>query len=242
MSQYVLSESLARIEKREPVSTEVVRRLLDFVLSGRIKVGERLPSERQLAIALGVGRSAVRDALKPLTLLGLVDVRIGDGTYLTDANSSFLPRVIEWGLLLKSDRISELIETRRYVEISLAGLAAQRRDVDSLAGIRESLHQMELATGDLQSFVEADTAFHLSIAEAARNAVLSGILANLQSLLKVWISRVIWAAGEAESSYREHLPILAAVEAGDRSAAEAAMATHIDGVTARLKATLLANE
>jgi GntR family transcriptional regulator, transcriptional repressor for pyruvate dehydrogenase complex len=242
MSERLLNDHLTKIERREPVSMEVVRRLVDLLLSDRIAVGERLPSERQLATALGVGRSAIRDALRPLVLLGLVDVRVGDGTYLKDADSSFLPRVIEWGLLLKADRMRDLIETRRYVEITLAGLAAERQDHESLGLIRERLRQMETSIPDSAAFVQADMAFHLAIAEAARNQVLSGILTNLQSLLTVWISRVIGAAGEARSSYLEHPPILAAIEAGDRSAAQAAMAAHIDGVTEGLMNTLRADE
>ncbi len=234
----MLNEQLTRIERPEPVSMEVVRRLVDMLLSGRIAVGERLPSERQLASALGVGRSAIRDALRPLVLLGLVDVRVGDGTYLKDADSSFLPRVIEWGLLLKADRMRDLIETRRYVEITLAGLAAERRDPESLGLIREKLQQMQSSVAKPTAFVQADMAFHLAIAEAARNRVLSGILTNLQSLLLVWMSRVIDAAGDAGSIYLEHPLILAAIESGDRPAAEAAMAAHIDGATQGLMNTL----
>jgi GntR family transcriptional repressor for pyruvate dehydrogenase complex len=236
----LLKDDLTKIERPEPVSMEVVRRLVDLLLSDRIAVGERLPSERQLATALGVGRSAIRDALRPLVLLGLVDVRVGDGTYLKDADSSFLPRVIDWGLLLKADRTRDLIETRRYVEITLAGLAAERRDNSSLLEIQERLRQMQSAIADSEAFVEADMAFHMAIAEAARNSVLSGILISLQSLLRVWITRVIHAAGEANTSYLEHPLILAAIERGDRPSAEAAMASHIDGVTARLMDSLRA--
>ncbi len=234
----MLNDQLTKIDRPEPVSTEVVRRLIDLLLSGRIAVGERLPSERQLATALGVGRSAIRDALRPLALLGLVDVRVGDGTYLKDADSSFLPRVIEWGLLLKADRMRDLIEPRRYVEITLAGLAAERRDPESLGLIHGKLQQMENSIANPAAFVQADMAFHLAIADAARNRVLSGILTSLQSLLQVWISRVIEAAGEARSSYLEHPPILAAIEAGDRAAAETAMAAHIDRVTEGLMNSL----
>jgi len=233
-----LDHSLSRIERPEPVSTEIARRLLDFLLSGQIQVGERIPSERQLAIALGVGRSAIREAVKPLQLLGLLEVRIGDGTYLNEADSALLPRVIEWGLLLKAHRMLELVEARRYIEVALAGLAAERRDASSLARMQESLERMSLAKVNFEAFVEADLAFHLEIGDAARNSVLSGLLISLRSLLAVWIKRVVEAAGETESSYAEHLPILAAIKNSQPKAAEAAMAAHIDGVTRRLKGTL----
>ena len=78
---------------------EIARRLLDYFLSGEVEPGERIPSERRLAESLGVGRSLVREALKSLHLLGLLEVRQGDGTYLKRTDSELLPQVIEWGLL-----------------------------------------------------------------------------------------------------------------------------------------------
>ena len=84
----------------EPLPAQVARLLLDYLLAGNVRPGTRLPSERRLAEELGVGRSVVREALKSLGLLGLVEVRQGDGTYLRRIESDLLPRVIEWGLLL----------------------------------------------------------------------------------------------------------------------------------------------
>ena len=80
-----------------------------------------MPSERKLAEALGVGRSIVRQALKSLTVLGLLDVRQGDGTYLRRTDSPFLPVAIEWGLLLGVKRATDLVEARHYLEVVIAG-------------------------------------------------------------------------------------------------------------------------
>jgi len=235
-------DGLTRIERPDPQSNEVLRRLLDFLLSGKITVGSRLPSERELAIALGVGRSAIRDVLKPLALLGLVDVRVGDGTYLRNVDSWLMPRVVEWGLLLTTDTMLELAEARRHIEITLAGLAAIRRDERSAARIREQLVRMEQQDGDLQAYVDADAAFHLAIADAAQNSVLCGILESSLPLLRVWISRVIEAAGESQTFVLLHTRILTAIEAGDRAAAEGAMAEHMDVVSAWLTRTLAASD
>lgn len=86
------------LSHREGLPQEIARKLIDYILSGEVAPGTRMPSERQLASDLGVGRSAVREALKSLGLLGLVEVRQGDGTYLRKPDSDLLPRVIEWGL------------------------------------------------------------------------------------------------------------------------------------------------
>jgi GntR family transcriptional repressor for pyruvate dehydrogenase complex len=229
---------LEPVAPREAPSVEIARKLLDYLLSGQVKPGDRLPSERQLAETLGVGRSAVRDALRPLLLLGVLEARQGDGTYLRKPESVLLPQAVEWGLLLGEHTTSDLVEARTYLETATAELAAQRRDEGDLVQIRAQLARMAKPNLKPEEFVEADLAFHLRIAEASRNLVLFGTLASIQSLLRVWISRVITAAGDTGPSYQEHIPIFDAIEQGDAQAAAAAMSSHMESATARLRRTL----
>jgi GntR family transcriptional regulator, transcriptional repressor for pyruvate dehydrogenase complex len=232
-----LPHELLRVEAREPVSAEIARKLLDYLLSGVLLPGDRLPSERELSRTFGVGRSAVRDALKPLTLLGIIDVRQGDGTYLRATESELLPKAVEWGLLLGERRALDLVEARRHIEVALATLAAQRRDEADLEDMRRLLLRMKQAGSD-DEFIEADMEFHLRLAEAAGNSVLAGILINIRSLIQVWITRVTYAADSVAPSYQEHVPIMDAVEAQDPAAAAAAMAAHLDSAGAKLARTL----
>jgi GntR family transcriptional repressor for pyruvate dehydrogenase complex len=239
-----MSRSLPNVEpiKREPLATEIARRLVEYLLSGGVEPGSRMPSERQLAEAFGVGRSAMREALKALTLLGLVEVRHGDGTYLKRNDTALLPQVIEWGLLLGEPRTLDLVEARQKIETDIAGLAALRRDEADLIELRRLLARMERlaqATGDPREFVDVDVAFHLRVAEAARNTALRDILSGIQALLRVWIGQVI-AAGNRDVSYQEHVPLLAAIEAGDGAAAEAAMDAHMRSAARRLERALTA--
>jgi GntR family transcriptional regulator, transcriptional repressor for pyruvate dehydrogenase complex len=231
------AHELLRVEARESVSAEIARKLLDYLLSGVLLPGERLPSERELSRTFGVGRSAVRDALKPLTLLGIIDVRQGDGTYLRATESELLPKAVEWGLLLGERRAVDLVEARRHIEVALATLAAQRRSEEDLRDMRRLLRQMQDAGSD-DEFIEADMAFHLRLAEAAGNSVLAGILTNIRSLIQVWITRVTYAADSVAPSYQEHVPIMEAVETGDPAAAAAAMGAHLDSAGAKLNRTL----
>ena len=227
--------------KREPLATEIARRLVDYLLSGGVEPGERMPSERQLAQAFGVGRSAMREALKALTLLGLVEVRHGDGTYLKKADSALLPQVIEWGLLLGEQRTMDLVEARQKIEAIIAGLAAERRDEADVDALRRQLERMGQGVGldaDPAGFVEADVAFHLRLAEAAGNSALRDVLSGIQALLRAWIRRVIVAGENRDVSYREHVPIFDAVRRGDPAAAEAAMAAHMDAAGQRLRQAL----
>src|SRR5262249_32776093 len=149
-----------------------------------------LPSERSLAEQLGVGRSVVREALKSLGLLGLIEVRQGDGTYVRQLESELLPKAIEWGLLLSESLTLDLVEARQHLEVITAQLAAARRDESDLAALKAALDGMR-GEENIEAFVGYDIAFHLGVAEAARNSVLLGMLRNVQSLLRVWITRVI---------------------------------------------------
>jgi GntR family transcriptional repressor for pyruvate dehydrogenase complex len=232
-AEHAEPRQLQRIEQRQATSVAVAGELLAYLLSGAVKAGERIPSERELAEKLGVGRSAVREALKPLALLGVVDVRQGNGTFFRGTDSALLPRVIEWGLLLGERTVVDLVDARRPVEMALARFAAVRRTDEQLVRLQEHLTAMRLSDG-VETFTEADTAFHLGLAEAAASTVLSSILNSIRELLRTWIRTVVSDMPKTDSLYREHVKIFKAVEAGDAEGAAAAMGLHMDSVTKRL--------
>ncbi|MCC7022392.1 MAG: FadR family transcriptional regulator, partial [Thermomicrobiales bacterium] len=209
-----MSAHLPNVEpiRREPLAAEIARRLVDYLLSGGIEPGTRIPSERQLAEAFGVGRSAVREAIAALTLIGLIEVRHGDGTYLKRPDSPLLPQVVEWGLLLGEPRTIDLVEARQKIEVDIVGLAAARCTEEDVADLARILGRMERAShrgASAEAFVDADVAFHLRLAEAARNSALRDVLSGIQALLRAWIGRVI-AQGSVDISYGEHVPIFEA--------------------------------
>lgn len=233
-----ISFSPIDLGRREPTSLEVARRLLDYLLSGEIRPGDRLPSERQLAADLEVGRSAVREAMTALALLGLVEVRQGNGTYLRQIESGLPIDTIEWGMVLGLRRTRDLIEARRHLETIVAGLAASRRDDVAVGDLHRLLAEMEAANGDPARFVAADVAFHLCIAGASGNEVLARMLTSIGQLLSDWIARVLNQPESFMVTLAEHRAVLAAIAAGDHLAAQAAMAAHLDGATTRLAATM----
>lgn len=231
-------QSLMRMDhRREPISNEVAQVLVRHLLGGSYRPGQRLPSERALAESLGVGRSVIREALKSLTLLGLVEVRQGDGTYLQSRVSSLLPMSFEWGLLLGDHQLQEIIEARTELEVTLAGLAAVRRSEEDSRELGELLRQLRGAP-DTDAVVSADLAFHLRVAGAAGNSVLEQMLGSIQSLLRFWITRVVSVKENQDPSYQEHVPIHAAIERGDATAAQDAMRTHLTHAAERLKAAI----
>ena len=191
-----LPESM-RVEPRVAPVAEITSKLLDYLLSGEVRPGTKIASERQLAEALAVGRSSVREAIKSLSLLGLLDVRQGDGTYLSRSGSELLPRVIEWGLLLGEPHIRDLLEARSEIEIVVAGLAAERAHAQQIEQIRRHLGAMREAP-DVAAYVEADVAFHLAVAQASGNETFERLITSIRSLLGVWAARVLEHAGETE--------------------------------------------
>lgn len=231
------------LDDRETVESEFTRKLMDYLISAQIRPNDKLPSERQLSEALGIGRSSLRNALKSLSLLGVIDQRPGSGTYLRDTKSDLLPRVIEWGLLLGENNLEEVVEAREQLEVMLAGLAAQRRTDEDVRRLQHLIDGMRTSdvTQDRAHYVELDIQFHLAIAETSKNQVLAGVLRNLQSLLHAWASRVIEVAGETSSSLAMHVPILEAISRGDADAARSAMDAHMQRASLRLRDAIASN-
>jgi GntR family transcriptional repressor for pyruvate dehydrogenase complex len=232
--------STLRIEQREGPLAEITRKLLTYLLSGEVEPGTKIPGERHLAEALGVGRSSVREAIKSLSLLGLLDVRQGDGTYLSRSGSDLLPRVIEWGLLLDEPNIADLLEARSQIEVVVAGLAAERAAQPQVAALRERLEAMRAAGDDIDAYVEADIGFHVELARASANMVYVSLVTSLRSLLRVWAGRVLHHAGETQHSLALHEPLVEAIAAGDADAARRAMQAHMDSAHRRLRDALKA--
>ncbi len=228
-----ISSALGSLPTGSAVSA-VATRLLDYFTSGAVEPGTRLPPERQLASSLAVGRSAVREALAALEILGIVDVRPGSGTYLRGSASELLPKTLSWGMMLGEPRTRELIEVRGQLEVFAAQLAATRITDDELAALRGHLDAMKENLHELSEFIEADVLFHLRIARSAGNLVLLDLLQSIRSLLRIWVERGLQEEGEALRAYEEHAAIFDAIEARDPDAAAAAMGSHMMTAGARL--------
>jgi GntR family transcriptional regulator, transcriptional repressor for pyruvate dehydrogenase complex len=218
--------------KKDPIVIELTRRLLDFIFSGSIQPGEKLPTERQLQEALNVGRSSIREAVKVLNVLGILEVKQGDGTYLTKADSGLLLETIEWGLLLGQKHTMDVIEARHDIEIAIVKYAAERGTEEELNELWSILEKLKVSTKS--DFVELDIAFHVKLAEMAKNSALKSVLLSLQSLLRTWIKTVIDVAPNTTFSYEDHYDIYVALAAHDPEKAEIAMKKHMGDATRRL--------
>ncbi|MCA0438619.1 MAG: FadR family transcriptional regulator [Austwickia sp.] len=213
------------------------RRLLAYFTGGDIQPGDRLPAERQLAASLGVGRSAVREALAALEILGVVTVRPGSGTYLKGGASELLPQTLSWGLMLGQPETHDLIEVRGALEVQAARLAAERAQPDDLARLAALVETMAAVVEDYPSFQAADREFHQLLAELSGNAVLAGLLSTTRSLIRVWSDRGIRSPEHTRLTCVEHGAVLAALRARDPQEAAEAMARHMASARERLSPT-----
>ena len=233
-----LSLALGGIIPSTTAVAEVARRLLDYFTSDAIEPGDRLPPERQLAASMGVGRSAIREALAALELLGVVTVRPGSGTYLRGRASELLPQTLSWGMLIGAPKTRELIDVRHGLEVQAARQAAASIDVQSLEALTGHLAEMESNKTNFDRFVAADMKFHQAIAGAADNSLLDDMLQSIRSLIRVWVERALNDADHAQLTCNEHRAVLTAISTHNPDEAAAAMSAHMDSAAARLMPTL----
>lgn len=236
-----ISDALDQVPIGTAVST-VAKRLLELFTSGAIPAGSRLPPERRLAQTLGIGRSAVREALAALEILGIVDVRPGSGTYLRGSASELLPETLNWGLMLDSSRTGELIEVRGELEVFAARRAAERATPEILADLGAHVDAMRAALADRSRFIEADLKFHLGVASAAQNQVLADLLRSVRSLLRLWVERGLQTEEEAATALVEHADVLEAIRGHDADSAGEAMQRHMRTAAERLEQRVAGDE
>lgn len=229
----VIASALSAVPSGTPVSG-VAGQLLEHFTGGKLPPGTRLPPERQLATSLGVGRSAVREALAALEILGIVDVRPGSGTYLRGSASALLPQTLRWGLMIGSENTDQLSELRAGLESYTARLAAERVEELHLEALRSSLETMRESFGDVASYVAADATFHEVLGEAAGNAMLTDLLQVSRTLLRVYYDRAVHEREDMQTALEEHAEILAALEQKDGDRAASAMVQHMASARSRI--------
>ncbi|MGB3409781.1 MAG: FadR/GntR family transcriptional regulator [Microthrixaceae bacterium] len=205
-----------------------VSALLTMIRSGRFSEGDRLPTEPELVEELGVSRSAVREAVQSLSFAGVLNVRQGGGTFVTDLEPARLLRSAGLALdLSSSDTLAELYAVRRVLEPAATAMAVANVSDENLVELRACLDTMRSA-GAAEEFVQADIAFHDLIAQIAGNATLRAILATLRTESGLGlIRRAREDDGAERQTILEHEEILAAVVARDAELARAATTVHL---------------
>ena len=221
------------MSKLKPVSRvtlgeQVAAQLSDQIAEGRWEPGEKLPSEATLCCTLNIGRSTLREALKSLAFVGLVQMRPGEGTYVLDGSRNVMERILTRGLLKTEQDLKEVGEARVLLEGEIAALAAERADERDLEQLEALADEMTRSLhGEGRDFVDLDVELHLRIALCAKNKMLYDLMSPVRGILREWISRSHRMPEIQQNAHKQHTKILAAIRRHDAEKARDLMRTHL---------------
>ncbi len=207
---------------------QAIAKIKDLISSGEFTAGSRLPTERELTQRFGVSRSSLREAVRALALVGVVESRVGDGTYVTTLEPEFLLT----GMGFVSDLVAggsllEMHQVRRILEPEATRLATPRLGDEEFARLEECLREMNVENS-AQAFIEADTAFHAVILDACGNATLASLVQNLSSgTVRARMWQALVTEGALEATRASHRAIYDALLARDADRAAAADLMHL---------------
>ena len=211
-----------------PLTDQAIAKIKDMIISGEFTAGTKLPREQDLAARLGLSRNSLREAVRALSLIGVLDTRVGDGTYVTSLDADVLLTGMGFvGDLLEGQTLLEVHQVRRILEPVATGLAATRLTDEDFVALDSCLMAMDEADSN-QEFVDADSEFHRIIVGAAGNATLASVIQSLTGdMMRARRWRTITEHGAVEITKQRHRDILVALRAGDAEQASAADLIHL---------------
>ncbi|MBI3637356.1 MAG: FadR family transcriptional regulator [Candidatus Rokubacteria bacterium] len=212
--------------RRNRLYQGIVQQIEGLLERGDLRPGDQLPPERMLAEQFQVSRASVREALRSLELLGIVETRAGGGTFVRQVAASDVSRPLT-SLITRGHTIADVIEVRSLIEPAIAAQAATRRSEAEVAELRELLAAQVAKVARNESYSDEDTRFHEVIGHAARNDLLVTMLGVIWDVLRASREQWLQTNQRAHASLDAHRRILAAIEARDAEAARAAAAEHI---------------
>lgn len=217
--------------KNPKVYGQVIDQIKNKIKSGKIKKGDRLPSEREMAESLGVSRASIREAIRALEVIGLVESRQGAGNYIRTNfdNSLFEPLSVMF--MLQESSPKEMYDLRETLELQCAKLAAKNIEDNELAFLTVLLDRMYLAESEEES-LELDVKFHYIIAKASRNVLLINVLEVISQLMDEFIRKfrmqILYVGNTKENLLEIHENLLRALKSRDESKVYNAMKEHFD--------------
>ena len=218
------------VVKAKTKCDQVVDRLMAMIADGEYKPGDKLPTEAALQEMFGVSRVTVREAVKRLNTLNLLDVRQGDGTYVKKTDAVSIVRPVMNTMVASDLDISTIYDARIFVEIGSVRLAARKRTDEDIKKLLDIIHQTEKVMNpyDAEGFSECDNRFHELIGEIGGNPILLSTYTTLKELLKYYRKQTNEDEETAVMSLQHHRQILGYIEQGNEYLAGLTMEQHID--------------
>jgi GntR family transcriptional regulator, transcriptional repressor for pyruvate dehydrogenase complex len=216
--------------KSTRIYEEIVRQVKHLIGEGKLKSGDRLPPERDLADRFRVSRTSVREALRALESRGLVEIRAGEGAFVRDVSVDALVEPLALVILPHREAVRELFEARRLLEPAIAALAARRATADEIAEMERILDEQAREVAHGRTGVAQDSAFHAAVANSAHNRAISRIVNALMDLLTQSREESLQTPGRPQRSHQDHRRILDAIRRRDEVASHRAVVDHLIAV------------
>jgi GntR family transcriptional repressor for pyruvate dehydrogenase complex len=222
------------------LTDEAIARIRTMIQSGDLPPGARLPPEHELAAQLGISRSGIREAVKVLASARVLDVRRGDGTYVTSLAPALLLEGVGFAIeLLQGETLLEVMEVRRLLEPAATAVAAERITDRQLDELGDLMQTMRGVAADAEKLMQCDIAFHRTVIMATGNETLTSLLDGLSGrTVRARIWRGLVLGNVAQKTIDEHEAIYLALKAGNQSLAQAAAVIHVNTSEAWLRTLL----
>ena len=230
-----MQPSAFRTVSKSAVAEDIVDQLLSLIREKKLRSGDKLPPERELAVMMDVSRPSLREALRVLSVMGVVQLRHGSGIYVTALEPARLVEHLDFVFSLDDSTYLQLFETRKALEPPICALAAHRITEQELAQLEECLSRSRLGLADYEAYLQADLDLHEIIANAARNPLLQRFMSSLRSLGKASRKRTATLPGVVEQTIQDHQSIIQALREHQPEAAHQAMLVHLEHVEQHLK-------
>lgn len=210
---------------------DAIARIQQMIVTGELRPGQRLPPEKELSESLGLSRNSLREAVKALELIRVLDVRRGDGTYVTSLEPAVLLEAVSFVVDMHQDQsLVDLLEVRRILEPAAAVLASARATPEDVEGLRVLMQDVDADTG-IEELVAHDLHFHATIATIGGNQYLSGLLDALSSkTVRVRVWRGLTQSGSTRHTLDEHEAIVDAISRRDPQLVQSLVTAHVEGV------------
>jgi len=209
---------------------DIVKQIRNLIDKGRLKRGDRLPTERELSETFKVSRATVREAIFSLETMNLVDRRQGDGTYVIASSEEALIQPLADSLFQERDDIIDVFSLRKIIEPEVAQLASENRTPEEIEALERILREQEQEVSRGKNPIQKDSNFHRLLAKIARNRVLERLLVALVGLLAKTREKYLQTEERKQKSLQGHRHILEAVKNGNGKAARQAMRRHLEEV------------
>ncbi|NLN41216.1 MAG: FadR family transcriptional regulator [Clostridiales bacterium] len=213
--------------KKQSVSDQVFEQIKQQIISGKWAPGEKIPSELELAKMFDVSRVSVREAIHRLIGMGVLYVRRGEGTYVSEMLPEDYFNALLPILMVERSNLIEMLEFRSILEVESIKLACSRANEDDISRLQKTIANMKKNRGDNRKFAAEDLNFHLALAIATHNAVIVKVNAIIHDMLKAAMEKVVELTGFDKGIYY-HEKILDALINRDENAATELMREHIE--------------